>query len=110
VVSLYALTLCMAALSFSFLGHFVFIKSDLISPPVPLWERRREWKRGTWGFLLYGAASVLAFLSVHVAHVVLVGIPFLFIVPRILGRVPSPAVKCGQPVPNPELPNADAHE
>jgi uncharacterized membrane protein len=84
VVSLYALTLCLAAFSFSMLGHYAFFRSGLITTKVPLERRRREWKRGLWGFILYGIACMLAFVSVYAALVVLVVIPCLFVVPRVL--------------------------
>jgi uncharacterized membrane protein len=84
VVSIYALMLCLAALSFSLLGHYVFFKSGLMAEGVPAALRRQEWKRGAWGFTLYRIASLVAFVSVYVAHVLLLLIPFLFVVPRIM--------------------------
>lgn len=84
VVSLYALTLCLAALSFSLLGRYVFFKSGLVSASVPITKLQREWKRGLWGFILYGIASIIAFVWVYAALIILVVIPFLFVVPRVL--------------------------
>ena len=82
VVSLYALTLCLAALSFSLLGHYAFFRSGLMSASVPIARRRQEWKRGLWGFILYGIASGMAFVWVYAALVILIVIPCLFVVPR----------------------------
>ena len=76
VVSLYALILCLAALSFSLLGRYAFFKSGLVRASVSLTRLQREWKRGMWGFILYGFASILAFVWVYAAIVVLVVIPF----------------------------------
>ena len=84
VVALYALTLCLAALSFSLLGRYAFFKSGLIPASVPVARLRREWKRGLWGFVLYGIASSVAFVWVYAALVILIVIPFLFVVPRTL--------------------------
>ena len=48
VVSLYALTLCLAAVSFSLLGSYVFFKSGLMAENVPVSRLKREWRRGLW--------------------------------------------------------------
>ena len=84
VVALYAMTLCMAALSFSLMGRYAFFKSGLIPASVPIARRRKEWKRGLWAFVLYGIASGVAFVYVYAALVILIVIPFLFVVPRTL--------------------------
>jgi TMEM175 potassium channel family protein len=84
VVSLYALTLCLAAFSFSLLGRYVFFKSGLVPASVPITRLKREWKRGLWAFILYGIASAIAFVSVYAALIILVVIPFLFVVPWFL--------------------------
>jgi len=84
VVSLYALILCLAALSFSLLGRYAFFNSGLVRASVPLDRLHREWKRGIWGFILYGFASIFAFVWVYAAIAILVIIPFLFVVPRTL--------------------------
>jgi len=84
VVSLYALTLSLAALSFSLLGRYAFFKSGMMAASVPLPRLRAEWKRCLWAFILYGIASVLAFVWVYAALIVLVVIPCLFVVPRLL--------------------------
>ena len=74
----------MAAMSFSLLGRYAFFKSGLISESVPIARLRQEWKRGLWGFVLYGIAGGIAFVWVYAALVILIVIPFLFVVPRIL--------------------------
>ncbi len=84
VVSLYALTLSLAAFSFSMLGRYAFLKSGLMRPDIPLARLQAEWKRGLWAFILYGFASILAFVWVYAALIVLVVIPFLFVVPRLM--------------------------
>jgi uncharacterized membrane protein len=84
VVSLYALTLSLAALSFSLLGRYAFFKSGLMAASVLPARLHAEWKRGLWAFILYGIASVLAFVWVYAALVVLLVIPCLFVVPRLL--------------------------
>ena len=86
VVSLYALILCLAALSFSLMFHYVFFRSDLCLESVPIPERRREWKRGCWAFILYGAASLVALIYVYAALVIITVIPFLFIVPKLVRK------------------------
>lgn len=84
VVSLYALTLCFAALSFSLLAHYAFLKSGLTTAEVAVARRRREWKRGFLAFILYGVAAGTAFVWVYAALFILIVIPFLFVVPRIV--------------------------
>ena len=86
VVSLYALILCLAALSFSLMFHYVFFRSDLTLESVPIAERRREWKRGCWAFILYAVASLVALVYVYAALVVIAVIPFLFVVPRLVQK------------------------
>lgn len=87
VVSLYALILCLAALTFWLMNYYVFFKSDLMPESVPLIERRRHLKRGRWIFILYGLACLVAFLYVYAALAILVAIPFVFLVPRLMREV-----------------------
>ena len=84
VVSLYALNLCLAALTFSLMDYYVFFKSDLMSETVPVSDRWRQWKRGCLAFSLYGVAALAAFVYVYAALVILVVIPFIFVVPRLM--------------------------
>lgn len=84
VVSLYALTLCLAGLSFTLMGHYVFFKSKLLSETVPMSERRREWLRSWLGTGLYGSASALAFVFVYASLIIVAIIPFLFVIPNLL--------------------------
>ncbi len=86
VVALYGLTLCLAGLSFSLMGWYVFFHSDLLPEALPLAERQREWRRSWLGTAAYGLATALAFLSVPVALGLLAVIPFGFVVPRLLGE------------------------
>jgi uncharacterized membrane protein len=86
VVSLYSLTLCLAALSFSLLGHYVFFKSKLMPGTISRSERRREWKRGLWAPGLYGLAAAAVFLDVYAALTVVIVVPFLFAVPKLMGE------------------------
>ena len=86
VVSLYAIALCLASLSFSMLGRYAFFHSGLMRASVPVALRRREWRRGLWAFALYGVAGVVAFLWVYAALFILAVIPCLFAVPRLLRR------------------------
>jgi uncharacterized protein YybS (DUF2232 family) len=66
--------------------HYVFFGSDLTLESVPIAERRREWKRGCWAFILYAVASLVALVYVYAALVVIAVIPFLFVVPRLLQK------------------------
>jgi uncharacterized membrane protein len=84
VVSLYALILCLAALTFWLMNYYVFFKSDLMPGSVPIIERRRQLKRGCWAFILYGLAGLVAFIYVYAALAILVIIPFIFVVPRLM--------------------------
>ena len=86
VVSLYALVLCLAALSFSVMFHYVFFRSDLCLESVTMAERRREWKRGCWAFSLYAVAALSALINVYAALVILIVIPFLFVVPKVIQK------------------------
>jgi uncharacterized protein YybS (DUF2232 family) len=53
---------------------------------VTLAERRREWKRGCWAFSLYAAAALAALIYVYAALVILIVIPFLFVVPKVVQK------------------------
>jgi len=88
-VFVYALTLCLAGLSFTLMGQYVFFKSNLLSEAVPISERRREWRRSWLGTGLYGVASILAFVFVQAALVIVAIIPFLFLVPNLLQETPE---------------------
>jgi uncharacterized membrane protein len=83
-VFVYALTLCLAGLSFTLMGQYVFFKSRLLSAAVPLSERKREWRRSWAGTGLYALACVLALVFVPAALVVVAIIPMLFLVPNLL--------------------------
>jgi uncharacterized membrane protein len=84
VVALYAIILCLAALTFWLMNYYVFFKSDLLSDKVSTSERWRHLKRGRWIFILYGLAGIVAFVWVSAALMILVIIPFIFLVPRLL--------------------------
>lgn len=83
-VLVYALTLCLAGLSFTLMGRYVFFKSKLLSEAVPISERKREWRRSWMGTGLYAAASILALVFVQAALVLVAIIPMLFLVPNLL--------------------------
>jgi uncharacterized membrane protein len=83
-VFVYALTLCLAGLSFTLMGRYVFFKSKLLSEAVPMSERKREWRRSWMGTGLYATASILALVFVQAALVLVAMIPMLFLVPNLL--------------------------
>ena len=84
VVSIYALTLCLAGLGFTLMGSYVFFKSNLMLESVPMSERQREWRRSWLGVGLYGLASLLAFVWVYAALIIVAVIPFLYVVPNLM--------------------------
>jgi uncharacterized membrane protein len=84
VVALYALTLCLAGLSFTLMGYYVFFMSDLFPVVVPRQTRLREWQRSLIGSGVYALAAGLAFVWVEAALVVLAVIPLFFVVPTLL--------------------------
>ena len=84
VVALYAIILCLAALTFWLMNYYVFFKSDLLSDKVSTGERWRHLKRGRWVFILYGLAVAGAFVWVYAALMILVIIPFIFLIPRLM--------------------------
>jgi uncharacterized membrane protein len=84
VVALYAIILCLAALTFWLMNYYVFFKSDLLSDKVSTVERWRHLKRGRWVSILYAMAALAAFVWVYAALMTLVIIPFIFLVPRLL--------------------------
>jgi uncharacterized membrane protein len=84
IVFIYALNLFLATLTFSLLTCYVFFKSDLMADSVSDNERWKHWKRGCRGFALYGLAGLAAFINVYVALIILIIIPFIFVVPRLL--------------------------
>jgi uncharacterized membrane protein len=88
VVSIYALNLCLAASSFSLLTYYVFFRSDLMPETISSSERSKQWKLGCRGFILYGLAFVSAFINVYAALIILIIIPFIFIVPRLMRETP----------------------
>jgi uncharacterized membrane protein len=83
-VFVYALTLCLAGLSFTLMGRYVFFKSKLLSEAVPMSERKREWRRSWMGTGLYATASILALVFVQAALVLVAMIHMLFLVPNLL--------------------------
>lgn len=90
IIALYALNLCLAGLSFTLMGQYVFFKSHLIPDAVPTDWRRKEWLRSWRGTALYGSASVLGFAGllafpfVYTALALLAFIPLMFVVPGLL--------------------------
>ena len=84
VLSLYAFALCMAGLSFSIMGRYAFFKSNLLPDSVPREERVREFRRSLWGVGLYGLASVLAWVYVYLALIIVAVIPFIYVVPNLM--------------------------
>jgi uncharacterized membrane protein len=86
VVALYAFSLCLAGLSFTLMGYYVFFKSGLFPESVPMRARRREWARSFLGVALYATAGLLAFASVNAALIMLAVIPFLFVIPNLIGE------------------------
>lgn len=84
VVSLYAVILFLAALTFWLMNYYVFFKSDLLSDKVSEAERHKHLKRGRWVFILYGLAAFAAFIEVYAALLFLIIIPFIFFVPRLM--------------------------
>lgn len=83
-VLVYAVILCLAALSFTLMGDYVFFKSKLLSEAVPISERKREWRRSWMGPGLYATAGILALVFVQAALVLVAIIPLLFLVPNLL--------------------------
>jgi len=47
-------------------------------------ERQREWRRSWLGVGLYGLASLLAFVWVYAALIIVAVIPFLYVVPNLM--------------------------
>jgi len=84
IVSIFALNLFLAALSFSLMTYYVFFKSDLMSETISTSERSKQWKRGCRGFILYGLAFLAAFINVYAAMIILIIIPFIFVIPRLM--------------------------
>ena len=101
VVALYAMTLALAALSFSLMVRYILLGSELLSAAASMADRRRRWRWGTWGFILYFSAAILAFVAVDVALVLLIVIPFLFVVPRMTWRRGAGAVDRRRPAEGP---------
>ncbi len=84
VVALYAFVMCMAALSFSLMGNYVFFKSELLPPTVTADARRREFRRSLVGTVMYGVSALSAFVVVYFALVVMLLIPIFYVVPGLL--------------------------
>ena len=84
VIALYAATLCLAGLSFTLIGYYVFFKSGLFPAGIPIDARRREWQRSFLGVALYAVAALLAFLWVPAALAMLAGIPLMYVVPTLI--------------------------
>ena len=89
VVALYALVLCLAGLSFTLMGYYVFFVGNLVSEAVSPAERRREYYRSWLGTGLYGLAAVLALVFVPAALAIVALLPFSFVVPNLLSQGPE---------------------
>ena len=83
-VFIYAFNLCLAGLSFTLMGRYVFFTSKLLLDTVPLSERKREWRRSWLGTGLYALASFMAFVFVPASLVTVAIIPILFLIPNLL--------------------------
>lgn len=89
-VAVYAFTLCMAALAFTLMGHYVFFGGRLVEDSVSEAERRKEWHRSWWGTGAYAAAVALAFVWVYAALAIIAVLPFVYVVPALLGVEDEP--------------------
>jgi len=90
VVALYALNMGLATASFSLMENHVFFLSRLLPDSIPQQEQDKEFKRSKIGALAYAVAIIVALVFVYAALVLLILIPFYFIVPNLLARNPQP--------------------
>jgi hypothetical protein len=74
----------MAGLSFTLMGRYVFFIGNLFPDSIPMSARRLEWRRSWLGVALYGAAGLLAFISVYAALAIVALLPLLFFIPNLL--------------------------
>jgi uncharacterized membrane protein len=86
IVSIYALNLCLAGLSFNFMSRYAYGSGHLVDVEIPLEDRRRHRRRAYFGTAMYGATTIVALVYVPLALAILVIIPFLFVAPRLLGQ------------------------
>jgi uncharacterized membrane protein len=85
VVALYGFVLCMAALAFTMMIHFVFFKSDLLPESITLYVREMQFKRSWFGVGLYGASVFLAFLHPYISLFIFVAVPLYYFLPQRIG-------------------------
>jgi uncharacterized membrane protein len=86
IVSIYALNLCLAGLSFNVMSRYAYGSGHLVDVDIPADDRRRYRRRTYFGTAMFGATSIVALIYVPLALVILVIIPFLFVAPRLLGQ------------------------
>lgn len=96
IVALYALNMGLATASFSLMENHVFFLASLLPANIPQQEQDKEFKRSKIGALAYAVAIIVALIFVYAALVLLVLIPFYFIVPNLLARNPQPRNKSSQ--------------
>lgn len=82
VLSVYAIVLCMAALSFRLMTRHAFFHADLTGGKIPLKLRQKEYKRILPGVLGYAFAAIVPYWFVWLSWAALVGVPLLYFVPR----------------------------
>lgn len=88
VVALYSMTLCLASLSFTMMGHYVFFKSELMESWITLEHRRKEWRRSMFAALAFGVTAAVALVSVPTALLLLGLLPLLYVIPGALQQAP----------------------
>lgn len=88
VIGLYAMTLCLASLSFTAMGHYVFFKSELLEPWISQAHRVKEWRRSMFAALAFGLTALVAAVSVPTALVALGLLPLFYVIPGALQQSP----------------------
>jgi uncharacterized membrane protein len=89
-VAVYSFAMAMAATGFVMSGHYVFFRCpELMRQDYPRRFKVKEFNRGLTGIIGYGLATVLAFIYVKAALVMLFILPFGYFIPNLIEGGPQ---------------------
>lgn len=86
VVSLYCFVMGMAALCFTVMLWYVYFRGrcPLLDEHVPMYERRKSFRRSLVGTSCYMLSAIFAFFLLPLAQLLLLFIPCFYLVPNLL--------------------------
>lgn len=85
-IAVYSLVMCFASLSFGWMIHYVFFKSELLEVKVSETERKKEFRRVWPAVILYALNAFVAFAYAPIALVILGLVPIWYFVPSFIDQ------------------------